>query len=139
MKIKKICACIAAFMSITTTVSAADASVFVNGQKINEDAYIINDRIYVPLRAVSETLGASVTWDNNTRSAIVEQTEDDVVINANATFGSIDIYVPQYVRVIVKSTSIFGGVTDKTTPAADVNAPKVYVNSVCLFGGVDVK
>ena len=70
------------------------------------------------------------------RNAVIQH---DVVINANATFGSIDIYVPQYVRVIVKSTSIFGGVTDKTTPAADVNAPKVYVNSVCLFGGVDVK
>ncbi len=85
MKIKKICACMAALISITTTVSAADASVFVNGQKIDEDAYIINDRVYVPLRAVSETLGASVTWDNNTRSAIVEQSEDDVVINAIAS------------------------------------------------------
>lgn len=76
----------------------------------------------------------SVTCD--LRNAVIQH---DVVINANATFGSIDIFVPPYVRVVVKSTSIFGGVSDKTTPASDVNAPKVYVNSVCLFGGVDVK
>lgn len=65
--------------------------------------------------------------------------QHDVVINANASFGSINVYVPPYVNVIVKSTSIFGGVSDKTSKPTDPNAPKVYVNCVCLFGGVDVK
>ena len=65
--------------------------------------------------------------------------QHDIVINANASFGSIDIYVPPYVNVIVKSTSIFGGASDKTMKHADVNTPRVYVNCVCLFGGVDVK
>ncbi|MDH7479872.1 MAG: copper amine oxidase N-terminal domain-containing protein, partial [Syntrophomonadaceae bacterium] len=32
---------------------------------------IINDRTYVPLRFVSESLGAYVNWDENTRTVII--------------------------------------------------------------------
>lgn len=84
MKLKKTFAAGMAIVSMSVSVSAADANVYVNGQKVDADAYIINDRVYVPLRAVSESMGARVSWDNNTRSAIVEQTEDDVVINTIA-------------------------------------------------------
>lgn len=63
----------------------------------------------------------------------------DIVINANVTFGSIEIYVPKGVKVVVRSTSIFGGVSDKTENVnQDPNMPKIYINSLCLFGGVDV-
>lgn len=83
--IKRIGTALLAIMSLSVGVSAADASVYVNGQKLDSDAYIIDDRVYVPLRAVSESLGAEVSWDNATRSAIVEQTEDDIVINTIAS------------------------------------------------------
>ncbi|MBQ8002717.1 MAG: trypsin-like peptidase domain-containing protein [Clostridia bacterium] len=85
--VKKIAAGLAVIMCVmgSTAMAAGDANVYVNGQKINEDAYIINDRVYVPLRAVGEALGAEVAWDNNTRSAIVEQTEDDVIVSTIAT------------------------------------------------------
>ncbi len=79
--IKKVGAVVLALLSVGLTANAQDANVYVNGQKIDSQAYIIDDRVYVPLRAVSETLGASVQWDNSTRSAIVEQSEDDIVIN----------------------------------------------------------
>lgn len=83
MKFKKISAIALAAICAATCTAAADtgADVYVNGQKLDTDAYIINDRVYVPLRAVSESLGATVSWDNNTRSAIVEQTEEDIVMN----------------------------------------------------------
>jgi predicted membrane protein len=63
---------------------------------------------------------------------------EDVVINANAIFGGVDIYVPQDVNVKVKSTSIFGGVYKSKRPKIE-NAPTVYVNAICIFGSIEVK
>lgn len=61
----------------------------------------------------------------------------DVVINASATFGGIDIYIPDNVKVKVKSTSIFGGVDEKKKNQTD--GPTIYINANCLFGGIDIK
>lgn len=85
MKFKKICAFLTAAFVLTTTAAASEnVSVFVNGEKLNSEAYIINDRVFIPLRAVSESLGASVNWDNTTRSASVDLSEEDVVVNTIA-------------------------------------------------------
>lgn len=62
----------------------------------------------------------------------------DVVISACAIFGGVDIFVPENVNVKVKSTSIFGGTSDKTKHENET-APVVYVDATCIFGGVDVK
>lgn len=70
------------------------------------------------------------------RNAIIEE---DVVINATSVFGGIEIFVPNNVKVKVKSNSIFGGVSNKRT-AEDLNATHtIYVNATGMFGGVDVK
>ncbi len=63
----------------------------------------------------------------------------DCVINAYATFGGIDIILPACVNVVVRSTSIFGGVSQKRKFPPIPGAPTVFVNAVCLFGGVDLK
>ncbi len=76
----------------------------------------------------------SVTCD--LRNAVIEE---DVIINANVTFGGIDILVPPTVNVEVKSTAIFGGVSDKRRSDTVVTTPTVYVSGICLFGGVDIK
>ncbi len=65
--------------------------------------------------------------------------DEDVLINADAIFGGIDIFLPSDVKVKVKSSSLFGGVTNKTIPSEDALAPTVYINTNCMFGGVDVK
>lgn len=46
-------------------------TALVNGKKVSLDssAVIIQDRIYVPLRFLSENLGAKVTWDSETLTA----------------------------------------------------------------------
>lgn len=62
----------------------------------------------------------------------------DVVISACAVFGGVDIFVPENVTVKVKSTSIFGGASDKTKHD-NGTGPVVYVDATCIFGGVDVK
>lgn len=62
----------------------------------------------------------------------------DAIINANAVFGGIDIIVPKDVKVVTKSTSIFGGIDNKTN-SKDVDKPVVYINASCVFGGVEIK
>lgn len=64
--------------------------------------------------------------------------EKDCVINATSIFGGIDIVMPEGVKVKVKSTAIFGGVENKKDTTSDA-AYTIYVNAVCLFGGVDIK
>ena len=46
--------------------------VYVNGRRIlfDADPMLVNGRTMVPVRAIFEALGATVTWDNNTRTAV---------------------------------------------------------------------
>lgn len=70
------------------------------------------------------------------KNAIISR---DQVINANAIFGGIDITVPNNVNVKVKSTPIFGGVDNKIKTQYNDSLPTLYINSFCMFGGVDIK
>lgn len=70
---------------------------------------------------------------------VFAQVPSDCVINARVTFGGADIILPQNVNVIIKSTSLFGGVGQKRAFPQIPGAPTIYINAVCLFGGVDLK
>ena len=63
----------------------------------------------------------------------------DQIINANAIFGGIDIKAPKGVNIKIKSTPIFGGVSNKIKDDFNENMPTIYINAFCLFGGVDIK
>ena len=70
-----------------------DIRVFVNNKQLNFDQppYIENDRAFVPMRAVFEALGASVKWDESTKS--IEARRDNLVIRltvGSATAGRWD-------------------------------------------------
>lgn len=64
-------------------------SVFVNDEKINFDVnpMLINSRTMVPVRAIFEALGATVTWDNNTQTA--KGVLDGVIVEI--TIGSTNL------------------------------------------------
>ncbi|GAA4655053.1 DUF5668 domain-containing protein [Anaerocolumna aminovalerica] len=70
------------------------------------------------------------------RNAIIDE---DIVINATAIFGGIDIFVPSNVKVKVSNVPIFGGVDNKAPTIVDMNAPTIFINSTCMFGGMDIK
>lgn len=70
------------------------------------------------------------------RNAIINENQ---VVNCTAVFGGIDVYVPNNVKVKVKSTSIFGGVSDKKLNNVDENSKVIYINASCMFGGVEIK
>ena len=63
--------------------------------------------------------------------------KDEAVITASAIFGGIDIIVPKDVLVKVKSTPIFGGVSNtcKNKEAKKV----IYIDALALFGSVEIK
>ena len=73
--------------------------------------------------------------DCDLRDAIIEH---DCQVKAVAIFGGVDIIVPKGVNVKVESTSIFGGTDDtcERDPAAPVT---IYIDTVSIFGGVEIK
>ena len=81
---------------------------------------------------LSATFG-SITCD--LRNAIINE---DIIINANATFGSIDILLPLGVNVDIKSSGI-GGTYNNTNRDTIAGAPTVFVSSMCLLGNVELK
>lgn len=64
--------------------------------------------------------------------------DKEAVIKASAIFGGIEIIVPSGVNVKVKSTPIFGGVSNKTINNKDCENT-IYIEAFCMFGGVDIK
>lgn len=74
--------------------------------------------------------------DLDLTGAIVDR---DVVVDATAIFGGIDIIVPLNYRVRICSNSIFGGVEEEHLHATQEGLITVYVNGKCMFGGVSIK
>ena len=63
--------------------------------------------------------------------------KNEAVITASAIFGGIDIIVPKDVEVKIKSTPIFGGVSNKRKSK---EAKKViYIDALALFGSIEIK
>ncbi len=62
-----------------TVFAQSGVRVYVNGMRVNESVIMSNDRTYLPVRAVSEALGANVEWDEETQSVFITFTEDDMI------------------------------------------------------------
>ncbi len=65
--------------------------------------------------------------------------KSDVIVDVSSIFGGVTIFVPNDVKVKVTSTSIFGGVDDKSVKNQDKEAKTIYINANCMFGGVEIK
>ena len=61
----------------------------------------------------------------------------DQVINVSAIFSWVTILTNNNIKVIVKSDSLFGGVSNHTEEKDEAKA--IYINASCLFGGVEIK
>jgi len=62
--------------------------------------------------------------------------DDEIVIDAYAVFGGINVKVPAGVEVIDRTFAIFGGTSVKrTTPGTR----RIIVKGLAAFGGIDVK
>lgn len=98
-------------LSSTMFVSGALAaskgfSIFVNGSKLNAEAKVINGTTYVPLRAISESLGAQVSVNNSQK-------------NINISLQSPS---PTYIPPVINNTP---APTNNTQAASRKNPAKV--------------
>lgn len=66
------------------------------------------------------------------------QIDRDIVINITNVFGGTEIYLPPKVKLKVSSVGLFGGTETKRKNAADADAT-IYINSLCMFGGVNLR
>lgn len=67
---------------------------------------------------------------------------EQAVVDVNATFGGLEIRVPETWSVVVKTVAIFGGVDDKTIPPKpdpNVPTPRLVLTGTVVFGGVSIK
>jgi len=62
----------------------------------------------------------------------------ETMIKVTTIFGGVNITVPDDVNVLVKSTPIFGGVSNKIRNNEN-NTKTLYIDAVCVFGGIDIK
>jgi hypothetical protein len=66
----------------------------------------------------------------------------EVVVDANATFGGIELRVPYSWEVVTRGMGIFGGYEDKTVPprpTEGVTPPRLLVTGYAVFGGVSIQ
>jgi polyhydroxyalkanoate synthesis regulator phasin len=72
------------------TLEAGSIIVKNNIIKLETPAYIKNSRTLIPVRAISEGLGAEVTWDAETLTVTVSKDGTEVVITLNDTTVTVD-------------------------------------------------
>ncbi len=79
----------------------ADVNIYVNGTPQLAVGYLNGDTTYVPLRAVSEALGADVSWDEATQSAYISFNEDNLITKladeiSPSVVAIVGNYKPEY-------------------------------------------
>lgn len=70
------------------------------------------------------------------RQAVIRE---NINVTVSATFGGVEIFVPNYVKVVSKSNSIVGGTTDKSNKNLPADAPTIFINAQNTFGGTEIK
>lgn len=64
-------------------VQETDTKIFINDVRLQTKAYMMNDRILVPLRKITETLGSSVEWDGDTQMITVKRGLQTAIFRIN--------------------------------------------------------
>lgn len=90
MKFKRIAAAFLCLLTLTGTCGAI--GLVVDGQPLVLDVepQVVQQRTLVPLRAIFETLGATVTWDQTTQTARAVKGSDTVQITLNSTTAYVN-------------------------------------------------
>lgn len=80
-----------------STPTLAAPTVTLNDQQLsfNVPPIIENSRTLVPLRAIFEAMGTTVTWDQNTRTATAFKGDTTVVLQIGSTTPTINGQVKQ--------------------------------------------
>ncbi len=126
-KILTIIFIISVFFAATFTAANVSPKIMINQKVLDTEPLMYNDRVYVPIRAVSEALGADVGWDDETKTAFVntagEADLSDMIERVSASVVAIVGNVPSdSTHSGVQSTSHGTGVIIKSAGEILTNA-----------------
>jgi hypothetical protein len=98
---------------IVITLTNGNTGFTVNEKTITPDVpqQIVNDRFVLPLRAVSEAIGADVDWDNASKTAYIKTPVTDSQTIGNTTITS-NITVPFVTIEAVDADNVNTNVND---------------------------
>lgn len=98
--------------NVSITLKIDDKNAFVDGKKYELDvaAQIINGRTFVPIRFISESLGADVNWDAGNQTATIVLGETVLKVRENEQDSGPDQKLPCTLTVEYKGTGF--GLTD---------------------------
>lgn len=73
-------------------VNVSKVVVEINEKELNTkfDSYTLSGRTFVPIREITESLGAKVDWDNKTRSATVSMENKQVKLQIDSDIVYVD-------------------------------------------------
>ncbi len=91
----------ATFFLFSATAFASDSvTVFLDDAKIEAEGVIIDGRTYLPVRALSEAMGAQVDWNGETKTVSVttKRTSEDIISElSESVVAIVGNYKPKYV------------------------------------------
>ncbi|MFC2130804.1 LiaI-LiaF-like domain-containing protein [Bacteroidota bacterium] len=69
-----------------------------------------------------------------------ELSSEGAVLNLNAAFGSIEVFIPTHWHVKISGTPIFGGFEDKTKQDKPSDDSRILnINYNVIFGGIEIR
>ncbi|HEY9062204.1 MAG TPA: trypsin-like peptidase domain-containing protein [Pseudobacteroides sp.] len=84
MRIKVFIITVIAVMLLLTSFSSfgstAGPKLVVNGTQLSTDAKLIGGRVYAPVRAISQSLGADAAWDSSKNTVTVTSLKNDDIV-----------------------------------------------------------
>jgi plastocyanin len=77
--------------SAEDVVVKSDMKVLVDGKSVSfQSSYLINNSLFVPYRAVAESIGAGVSWDPASRSVTVKKNSDVIVLSIGSRIAYVN-------------------------------------------------
>jgi hypothetical protein len=128
-------------MLAVPVVAEAPVTVIVDGKTLNTPGLLINDTTYVPLRAVSESLGAKVEWDGR---AIISTLGRPVITGDESQKAKVEVALQllqekdpadyELVCRYVKSINITDEkkILGSTLTYTAIDSGKTFGESICL-------
>ncbi|RYD06837.1 hypothetical protein N752_02210 [Desulforamulus aquiferis] len=92
---------ISALLLLPSQAVANNIGIVVNDQAVvippeDQQAMLLNGRTYVPLRVISENLGASIEWNNDTKRVLIQTLHGnitDIPERVGSSFKEVEIVV----------------------------------------------
>lgn len=112
-------------VSNLTFFKEGEGKIYSNGQSFDFNTYEDNKRIMVPLRVTANMMGGTVSYDDETKTVMIENKDGNTL-----SFSTVD-----------NNKISFGGITKKFGVRMDVKDGVSYipVQTLCDFLGKDIK